>query len=296
MTRASGKTLSLALAACVIAFVASSPAWAGMIDINLTGFRVDYSTDDNQLHDRKDDAGGNLDPNEAVALTGTEFQFNDSLVTQYSKSMGQQTYADMLVKDITPTLTLPTSGSPASISTGDNLGTFGFDWFYDDGGTTRSLQLLLDKVTVGLIYNGNSTRPTLVVTGSTSNWMQTKLPGGLAFDTGTDISFSYTTSNTMTLSGDEGLTDLLAMGGVMQISGDGEIIVPEPPTGTLVLSALCILVIVTHSHSAKPLQDRMRSFLGNGKQPALCPSSVTRREFPRQDEAGQDGTNSHVLS
>ena len=32
----------------------------------------------------------------------------------------------------------------------------------------------------------------------------------------------------------------------MQISGEGEIVIPEPPTGVLALSVLCTLVLVTH--------------------------------------------------
>jgi hypothetical protein len=241
--RATRKRLQIVLAACVVFLAASVPLRAEMININLTGFRVDYSTDDDQLHDRKSDAGGNLNPVESVALSGTEFSLGDILDTQYSTSMGQQTYADMLVKDISPALTLPTLGSPVSLSMGSNSGTFGFDWFYDDGGTVRQLRLKFNDVTVGLIYNGNSIRPTLLVTGSTTDWTQADLPGGLAFDSGSEISFSYTTSNTMAfgVSGST-FTDLLAMGGVMQISGEGNI--PEPPTLPLALCAMCILTVM----------------------------------------------------
>jgi hypothetical protein len=144
--------------------------------------------------------------------------------------MGDDPFADMLISNIMPTLTLPTSGSPVSVSTGNNSGGFGLDWFIDDGGVMRNLRLNFNDVTVALIYNGNVARPTLVLTGSTSSWTQSNLPGLLEFDAGTEISFSYTTSNTMAfdVSGQD-FVDLLGSGGVMQISGEGRII-PEPTT------------------------------------------------------------------
>ena len=248
MIRVQGTTPLLALVASAVLLAAAAPVCAGMININVTGFRVDYSTDDNQLHDRQTDAGGNLNPAEAVKLTGTEFQFDDTLITQYSTSMGEQTYADTLIKDISPALSLPSLGTPFVLSTGDNQGTFGFDWFYDDGGTMRNLRLKFGEVNVALIYNGNATKPTLLITGSTANWTQQNLPGSLKFADNSDISFSYTTSNTMAMTGQE--FDLLAMGGVMQISGEGEIVIPEPSTGVLTLSVLCTLVLVTHLRQA----------------------------------------------
>jgi hypothetical protein len=245
MIRAARKRIQITLAACAVVVVAAVSAQAEMIDINITGFRIDYSTDDDQLHDRKSDVGGSLNPVDAVGLTGTEFMINDNLVEQYNVSEGEDTYADLLVSNITPTLTLPTLVSPVSLSMGGNDDGFGFDWFYDDGGTMRNLRLNFEAVTVALIYNGNAIRPTVLVTGTASSWSQSNLPGGLAFNAESEISFSYTTSNTMAF-GVSGVdfTDLLGMGGVMQISGDGERIIPEPATVPLALFAICIMTVV----------------------------------------------------
>lgn len=236
MIRAIRKRVQRELAALAVVFIATVPAQAAMIDINLTGFRVDYSTDDDQLHDRMTELGGNLDPGEAVQLTGTEFMFNGALTAQYNVSDGELTYGDLLIQDIDPTLTLPTSILTPSVSTGDNNGSFGFDWFFDDGGTLRSLRLNFEEVAVALFYNGIHIRPTLLITGSTTNWTQSNLPGNLAFDAGSEISFSYTTTNTMAFDVvGNNFVDLLGSGGVMQISGEGRI-VPEP--GTVVLASL----------------------------------------------------------
>jgi hypothetical protein len=256
MIRATGSRTQLSLAACAIAALMTVLAQAEMIDINLTGFRVDYSTLNDTLRDRVDPSGGNFDPTEAVKLTGSEFNFDNALVAQLSESNGQDTYADLLVENITPTLTLP---SPISAATGDNDNNFGFDWFYDDGGTLRFLSLDFEEVNVVLIDNGQFGKPTLVVTGSTNSWTQsTHLPGGLIFDPGSQISFSYTTSNTMAfdISGND-FTDLLAAGGVMQLSGEGEreIVIPEPPTVSLALLAVCALaVVIRFSNLKKQLQ------------------------------------------
>ena len=118
------------------------------------------------------DAGGNLNPAEAVKLTGTEFQFDDTLITQYSTSMGEQTYADTLVKDISPALSLPSLGTPFVLSTGDNQGTFGFDWFYDDGGTMRKSAPQVRGSQRRIDLQRQFHRPTLLITGSTTNWTQ----------------------------------------------------------------------------------------------------------------------------
>jgi hypothetical protein len=248
------KRLRTELAAFAVAMIVVVPAHAGTIDINLTGFRVDYSTDDDQLHDRMTEAGGNLDPGEAVLLTGTEFMLDGLLTSQFNASDGEQTYADLLVEDIDPTLTLPTTALAPSVSTGDNNGSFGLDWFFDDAGTLRTLRLNFEEVTVALIYNGIHIRPTLVVTGSTTNWTQSNLPSGLAFDPGSAITFSYTTTNTMAFDVvGNNFVDLLGSGGVMQISGQGDTVVPEPTTMVIssAIGAVGLLSVVRRRRTRK---------------------------------------------
>ncbi len=224
-----GKYRRCLLWACAIVFVGANFARGEMIGINLTGAQLQYVTDANRLNDLTDDDGGNKNPAEAVRLTGSEFTFNGALVEQYSISMGQSTYLDLLVSDITPDLVLPATLIVPSVAMGDTNGGFGVSWFYDDAGTVRSLDLVFDEVTIALFRNSsNPNRPTLLVTGSTSNWSQSNLPAGLSFNPGSAVSFSYTTTNTMPFDiAGSNFSTLLASGGVLEISGQGSI-VPEP--------------------------------------------------------------------
>ncbi len=222
-----------------IALVGANVAQAEMIGINLTGAQLQYTTTANRLNDLTDDDGGNKNPDEAVRLSGSEFTFDGNLVQQYSVSMGESTYLDLLVSDITPDLTLPANVLVPSVATGDTNGGFGLSWFYDDGGTVRSLDLVFEEVTVALFRNsGNANRPILVVTGSTTDWTQSALPAGLSFTPGSAISFSYTTSNTMPfdITGSS-FTTLLASGGVLELSGEGSVI-PEPAAAALLLGGM----------------------------------------------------------
>jgi hypothetical protein len=227
------------LVACTVAVAFSGTVSAAMIGINLTGFRVTYVTSAGRLYDTQSEMGGSLNPAQAQLLTGSEFTVDNTLVAQFNQSMGENTYADLLLTNIAPDLVLPASVLNPSISEAVNGGTFGFEWFYDDNGTMRSLELVLDRTAVLLLRNpSDMNKPTLVISGSTSNWTQSNLPGGISFTPGTPISFSYTTTNTMPFDivNPEGtFSSLFASGGVMELSGEGSVGVPEPAAWVLML-------------------------------------------------------------
>jgi hypothetical protein len=153
--------------------------------------------------------------------------------------MGENTYGDLLLTNITPELDLPTSVIAPSIVEAVNGGTFGFEWFYNDGGTMRSLSMELDRTTILLLRNpSDMNKPTLVISGSTTDWTQENLPAGISFIAGTPITFSYTTTNTMPFDvmPDGSFTSILASGGVMEISGEGTVGVPEPAAWLMIAS------------------------------------------------------------
>lgn len=228
----------VASAACALALAMSGPVSAAMIGINLTGFRVSYVTDADRLNDMTSEMGGNQNPDQAVLLTGAEFSVDNTLVAQLNQSMGGNTYADLLLTNITPKLDLPATVISPSIAEAVNGGTFGFEWFYNDGGTMRSLELVLDRTAILLLRNPtDGNKPTLVISGATTNWTQSELPGGISFTPGTPISFSYTTTNTMPFDvlGDGSFSSLLASGGVMEISGEGSVGVPEPAAAWMMM-------------------------------------------------------------
>lgn len=231
---------ALAVVACTVAMAFTGPATAAMIGINLTGFRVTYVTAADRLNDTQSELGGNKDPNEAQLLTGSEFTVDNTLVAQFNQLEGDKTYADFLLTDIDPILELPASVVDPSITVASNGGSFGFEWFYDDGGTIRSLSLNLDRTAILLLRNASdANKPTLVISGSTSDWTQNELPGGISFTPGTPISFSYTTSNTMPfdVNPDGSFASLFASGGVMELSGQGTVGIPEP-TAWLIMAGM----------------------------------------------------------
>jgi hypothetical protein len=230
------KTVTMVTCAVAVAFGGS--ASAAMIGVNLTGFRVNYVTSADRMNDMQSELGGSNNPAQAQLLTGSEFTVDNMLVAQFNQSMGENTYADLLLTNIAPTLELPTSVASPSISEASNGGTFGFEWFYNDGGTMRSLSLTLDRTAILLLRNPTDmNKPTLVVSGATTNWTQSNLPGGINFTPGTPISFSYTTTNTMPFDVSDGeFVSLQASGGVMELSGEGTIgIVPEPAAWLLMI-------------------------------------------------------------
>src|SRR5690606_1097619 len=149
-----------------IAVAMAGTTQAAMIGINLTGFQVQYVTGANRANDLQSEMGGNQNPAQAVSLSGAEFMVDDALIAQYSKMNGEYTYADMLLNNISPDLFLPASVANPSVAEASNGGGFGFEWFYDDGGTMRSLLLNIDRASLVLLRNPlNALKPTLVITG-----------------------------------------------------------------------------------------------------------------------------------
>ncbi len=229
---------ALAAAICCAVVATGGPASAAMIGINLTGFRVQYTTSADRLNDMQSELGDNQNPAQAVLLNTAEFSVDDTLIEQYNQAAGNNTYADLLLTNIAPGLLLPTSVAAPSIVQANNNDAFGFEWFYNDGGTMRSLHLVLDQTTILLLANAsNPQRPTMVISGSTTNWTQDNLPGGIQFTPGTPITFSYTTTNTMPFDvmPDNSFTSILASGGVMEISGEGSIGIPEPAAWMMIV-------------------------------------------------------------
>src|SRR5690606_2262293 len=116
----------VAAVACAAAVALTGPLSAAMIGINLTGFQVQYTPSAERLNDLKSEMGGANLPSQAVLLSGAEFSVDNTLVEQYNQSMGQNTYADLLLTDISPELLLPTSVAAPSIVQANNGNNFGF--------------------------------------------------------------------------------------------------------------------------------------------------------------------------
>lgn len=226
-----------AAAALAMTIAMAGTTQAAMIGINLTGFQVQYVTDANRANDLKSEMIGNKNEDQAVKLSGTEFMVDDVLIAQYSAMGGQDTYADLRLDNVSPDLFLPANPLMPSVAQSDNNGSIGLEWFYDDGGVIRSLTLRLETTSLALLATGNPSKPTFLITGMTTDFDQSHLPGGIQFTPGSPISFSYTTTNTMPFDVvGNNFVALLASGGVMEISGEGSIGVPEPASVGLLLS------------------------------------------------------------
>ncbi|WP_425395572.1 hypothetical protein [Aeoliella sp.] len=244
--------IAMCVAVACLAVATNGATQAATITLNLDSLDVLYaggaSFEGKQgiLHDMNTVSsaeGGNEDPVEAHKLVGGSFKLDETLVEQYMES--DNIYGDLLIFDLGSSIASP---SPVSFATGDNsVGmddyNFGFDWFQKSGGvTTSSLSLKFDDSLVVLTDTGSQGNPTLLISASTTEWSQFNLPGGLQFAPGSEISFSFTTTsnNTRGVPQQGDFENIIAMNGVLTISGQA---IPEPTGAYLLLTGLGVAVV-----------------------------------------------------
>lgn len=240
------RLFALAVAACTAFAVAAD---AATINLNMESLDVMYDGPANLVRDLNSlgtPAGGNQVAAEANRLDAATITLDDAVVAQYMAS--DAIYGDLLVKDLPGSIAAPDITTfppgPVTFALGDNNFSFGFEWFLQEAGSTiASLALDFDQVVVTLTDTG-APNPTITISAATTQWTQNGLPGGLAFEPGTQLRFSYTAQNTAAApTGDDNYTVVFGMKGVATISG--EAMVPEPTSAYLLLAGLGTATVFT---------------------------------------------------
>lgn len=219
------KTLTLAVAATV---ALGASAQAGMINTIIGNFDIAFDGATGELTDFNRPAGGNQLPAESRTVSSLEIEV-DGVSEVMLMNPPDALFADLKIENLGAELT---TGALISGAGGTGSPAFGFD-FYDTSG--NELSLAIDDISYTVVTTGI---PGL----NFFNWFaEAKVVGQSLPDTSggdpiiysEDVLVSYTATEVMVFTGQNGVRSLVASG-AMTITGN---MVPEPTAAILGLLA-----------------------------------------------------------
>lgn len=218
------KNLAVALTAS-LAFAASSHA--GMINTIIGNFDVAFDGATGEITDFNRPNGGNLAPAEARTFSSIEIEV-DGVSEEMLMNPPDALWGDLKLTGLGAELT--TGALVSNVGGSGNPLAFGFDYFDGNG---NKLRIGIDDISYTVIQTGLPGLNFFNFFAEGKVYDQS-LPGGWQYEE--DVLISYTATEVMVLTGQNGVRSLVASG-AMTITGS--MLIPEPASmAMLVLGGL----------------------------------------------------------